>query len=326
MKKTYSPEEAQMRREIFVSHLASIRQHNADPSRTWKKGVNNMTDWTDEEFKQILGLKKGIVYLNKDHDSTEWQPISLDALPASVDWRNKGIITAVKNQGSCGSCWTFGTAETIESFWALAGKQLPVLSEQQIVDCTPNPNDCGGTGGCGGGTPELAYTQIIKLGGLTSETQYPYTAQDGQCYYNQTKAVAKLRGYVVLPSNHYTPVMQTVATKGPLVINVDASAWSAYESGVFTGCDPNSIDIDHVVQLVGYGTDSTGNDYWLVRNSWGAFWGESGYIRINRSSVVHCGTDSSPQDGTGCNGGPPTVTVCGECGILYDVSYPLVAA
>mmetsp|Transcript_6565 Transcript_6565/g.27073 ORF Transcript_6565/g.27073 Transcript_6565/m.27073 type:complete len:122 (+) Transcript_6565:305-670(+) len=121
--------------------------------------------------------------------------------------------------------------------------------------------------------------------------------------------------------------MDAVASVGPLAVNVDASAWSSYESGVFTGCDMQAPDLDHVVQLVGYGTDAGSNmDYWLVRNSWAPSWGEDGYIRIYRDSTAStCGVDTTPQDGTGCNGGPKNVTVCGSCGILYDVTYPLIA-
>jgi len=107
---------------------------------------------------------------------------------------------------------------------------------------------------------------------------------------------------------------------------VDASAWSAYESGVFGGCNMNDPDIDHVVQLVGYGEDPQLGTYWLIKNSWTPAWGENGYIRIKRAvDKSPCGTDTNPQDGTGCDGGPASVLVCGECGILYDVSYPNIA-
>jgi len=320
--KTYKGEEFLRRKEIFERNLDDVRGHNADDSRSWKKGINRMSDWAKEEFTRLLGYRKKQGAREESFSIPEYY----ERLPSHVDWRTKGVVTPVKNQGACGSCWTFGTCETIESFWALKTKKLVVMSEQQILDCTPNPNDCGGTGGCGGGTPEIAYQRIIQMGGLTSESNYPYTATDGNCQFNnQTiNPVAKLSGYKVLPSNNYTAVLTAVAVTGPLVINVDASEWSSYDSGVFSGCDEESnIDIDHVVQLVGYGTDSQLGDYWIVRNSWGD-WGESGYIRLARTAKVTCGVDSSPQDGTGCNGGPSQVTVCGECGILYDVSYPVV--
>jgi len=256
--------------------------------------------------------------------------INVKALPKHVDWRERGIITAVKDQGQCGSCWSFGTAETIESFYALKTGLLECLSEQQILDCTPNPNQCGGTGGCGGGTPELAYAKIMQMGGLTSEWMYPYTSYFGtdyNCHSNSGPSpVASLSGYKVLKSNEYNPVLTAVATVGPLAINVDASAWSDYESGVFDGCNQTHPDIDHVVQLVGYGTDATLGDYWLVRNSWAPSYGESGYIRLRREANPRCGMDLHPSDGTGCNGGPAQVKVCGTCGILYDVSYPVISS
>jgi len=107
-----------------------------------------------------------------------------------------------------------------------------------------------------------------------------------------------------------------------MVINVDAQRWNFYSSGVFDGCDQKNPIIDHVVQLVGFGTDSSRGDYWLIRNSWSAGWGEDGYIRIKREKTPRCGVDTDPSQGTGCDGGPPTVTVCGTCGILYDTCYP----
>jgi len=326
-KKYSSFNEYTQRKRFFEDKLTEIKAHN-DKTKSWKIGVNKFTDRTKEELKQLLGYDKslGFHYHSQRKAQVPFAQQPLSSLPPTVDWRTKGIITPVKDQGGCGSCWTFGTTESIESFWALAKGTLPVLSEQQSVDCTPNPNDCGGTGGCGGGTAELIYNQLLKTGGVTSEANYPYVGSDETCYFNNsTPIVAKISGYVALPSNQYGPVMQAVATQGPLVINVDASSWFGYASGVYDGCNNQNPDIDHVVQLVGYGTDSSYGDYWLIRNSWGADWGENGYIRLKRdSSNQPCGTDTSPQDGTGCNGGPPTVQVCGECGILYDVTYPTI--
>jgi cathepsin L len=242
----------------------------------------------------------------------------------NVDWRTKGIITEPKDQGGCGSCWTFSTAETVESYYAMKYKKLLILSEQQILDCTPNPNDCGGTGGCGGGTVELAAARIQFMGGLSLESKYPYISGGGQnfnCDLSKFQPVANLTGYTDLESNEADPVLQHVANVGPISISVDASSWSEYESGVFDGCDNNNPDIDHAVQLVGYGTDPSQGDYWLVRNSWGKSYGEAGYIRLKRYATPPCGMDTTPSDGDGCNGGPTSVKVCGNCGILYDTTY-----
>jgi len=293
-------------------------------------GINKFSDMTAEEKKAFRGVNGALLHrqkasgkravprtMNIEFNATAWAGVN-------VDWRTKGIITDPKDQGGCGSCWTFSTAETIESYYAQKTGKLFVLSEQQILDCTPNPNDCGGSGGCGGGTVELAVARIMVMGGLSNESSYPYVSGDGsnfKCDMNKVRPAVTVSNYFDLPSNQLNPTLQHVATVGPVSISVDASTWSSYETGIFDGCDNKSPDIDHAVQLVGFGTASSGGDYWLVRNSWSASWGESGYIRLKRYATPPCGVDSTPGDGDGCNGGPSKVTVCGNCGILYDNVY-----
>jgi len=330
--KSYSRTEVMTRQQTFYENLKKIQAHNAQ-GLSWRLGVNQFTDHTAKEMKMYLGLDKA--QLHQEHlewvqrqGSETFESSSFGAWPSSVDWRDKNIISPVKDQGRCGSCWTFGTTETIESYWALATGQLVSLSEQQILDCCPNPNNCGGTGGCGGGTAQIAMDKLIEMGGHTTEWMYPYISYFGnaqQCVYNSsTRPFAKLKGWKRLPPNKYEPVMEHLANKGPLIINVDASTWHMYEGGVFDGCNQTSPDVDHIVQLVGYGTDRHHGDYWLVRNSWSPAWGELGYIRLKRSSTPPCGIDVKPGDGDGCNGGPPTVQVCGTCGVVYDSTYPEV--
>lgn len=324
-------EEREFRRNIVESRLEEIRKHNADPTKSWKNGVNQFTDKTDEEFKRVLGVRKELLYQSRAADANRMQQETpkekLSSLPASVDWRNSSILTPVKDQGDCGSCWSFASAQSIETYWAMATGQLAVLSEQNILSCTANPQSCGGTGGCAGATAELAF-QTVMQSGLASEWTYPYLSyrgKDFKCQFSpaDTPAVANITNYVKLPTNQYSPLMSAVANVGPIAISVDASAWGPYEEGIFNGCNQTNPDIDHAVQLVGYGSES-GTDYWIVRNSWAPSWGEDGYIRIYRTSAQQCGTDLTPQDGTACAGGPSTVTVCGTCGILYDSSYPVL--
>jgi len=245
-------------------------------------------------------------------------------LPAEVDWRTKGVVSPVKNQGGCGSCWAFAGVEAMETAVAQATGKILALSTQNVVSCALNPHHCGGTGGCGGATADIAYGYVADKG-IASEAAYPYQAITGTCKETIAKT-AKVKGFVKVAENNYTEVMNALANVGPLAVNIDASVWSAYSSGVFTGCGWRDVDINHVVQAVGYGHDATKNkDYWIVRNSWGAGWGEKGYIRLERHSdgdhAKWCAPDTRPQDGTGCDGGPSVITVCGSCGIWYDASY-----
>jgi cathepsin L len=324
--------EESLRRQLFEQSLAKVHKHNKDHTKTWKLGINKFSDMTEDEKLAFRGLHAGLLHRQKSQKRA--QPFDAfhefnasQFVGVNVDWRTKGVVTDPKDQGGCGSCWTFSTAENVESYYALKYNKLLTLSEQQILDCTPNPNDCGGTGGCGGGTVELALARINVMGGLSQESDYPYVSGGGSnypCDMTKFKPVARVGSFVVLPSNQAQPVLDWVQNNGPLSISVDASSWSDYESGVFDGCNNASPDIDHAVQLVGFGTDPSDGDYWLVRNSWGTGYGENGYIRLKRYATPPCGVDTTPSDGDGCNGGPSQVTVCGNCGILYDTVYPVM--
>jgi cathepsin L len=330
--KDYSAEEAREHGAIFAQNVKRIMAHNM-AGRSWTEGVNAFTDATVTELMAKKGISKSMLVAHKEAAKearvprTGAKPKPKAALPTSVDWRLQGVVTPVKDQGYCGSCWTFSATETLESHLALATGTLFTLSEQEFVSCVPNPDSCGGTGGCAGATMELAFDYAMA-NGLVTEWTTPYTSykgQDGAC--TLTKAsparVGGITGYTVLPSNDYEALLEAVATVGPIAITVDASKWSSYSGGVFNGCNQASPELDHGVVLVGYGSDA-GMDYWLVRNSWGPTWGENGYIRLARSSDESslCGVDVVPSDGVGCAGGPSNVTVCGTCGILYDTSYP----
>jgi len=316
--KVYSTEEISFRKSLFQSRVTLIKEHNSNPAHTWKMGVNKFADMTLDEQKSFRGFASRMPHLENSLSS----PQRAGAIPDSVDWRTKGIVTPVKDQGSCGSCWAFSTTESVESYTCLNTGSLLTLSPQNVVSCTPNPNQCGGTGGCGGATMELGFTYVAN-NGIALDKDYPYTATNGKCDETIPKA-AKVTGYIKTIENNYTDVIYALAS-GPLSVTVDASTWSLYSSGIFNGCSFKNIDLDHGVQAVGYGTES-GSDYWIVRNSWGVTWGEKGYIRLLRHSdgdtTKWCGPDTNPQDGSGCKGGPSTITACGTCGIWYDTSYP----
>jgi len=339
----YTAQEKELRRPVFQARIAAIRAHNDAESPSYRRGVNHLTDRLPDELDQSKGLDASLLYNTAQlrNPAPSLAHISVEDLPSSVDWRTKNVVTPVKNQGECGSCWTFASAETLESHTAIKTGRLEELSEQFILDCTPNPHQCGGTGGCGGGTAELAYSRLLELGGIPSEWTYPYIS--GLDTRNQTchgvplppqhphsggvMAAANLTGHVSLPSNQYEPIMKALATIGPLAISVATTGWHDYEEGIFDGGNATNPELDHLVQLVGYGTSTDGKPYWLVRNSWTPEWGEGGYIRLARTPPGQdpdCGVDVNPLDGNGCKGGPPTVKVCGQSGMLYDAVYPVV--
>jgi len=323
-----SEEDYAIRKAIFQTNLDIMVAHNEDKSQTYTMEVNKFMDFTPAELRSFTGYNAAQAQARRaamqaDEYRAPVNHMSIDQLPTSVDWRTKGIISTVKDQGSCGSCWAFGATESIESTVAQDTGKLLTLSTQNVVSCAPNPNHCGGTGGCSGSTAELAF-DYVQGHGIASEADYPYKAQTGTCN-ESIKKIAHIVSFVKLIENNYTDIMAALANTGPLAVNVDAMPWFSYGSGIFTGCGFNQIDINHVVQLVGYGTEN-GMDYWIVRNSWGSGWGEKGYIRLERHSdgdmTKWCGPDDTPQDGTGCDGGPPQITACGSCGIWYDASYP----
>jgi cathepsin L len=312
-----------MHKEMFETRKAAIIRQNSIPNASWKAGFNKFTDMLEKEFKGFRGYNTRL----STRPANAMPPLPTGGdYPASLDWRKvNGVVTAVKDQGSCGSCWAFSTTESIESIVAIGlNITAPVLSPQQVVSCTQNPDHCGGTGGCNGATAELGIGYVSD-NGICYNSDWPYTATTGTCNPAQhNPPVYKVAGVTQMTTNSYDALMTAVQTQ-PVSVSVDASTWSLYKSGVFN-CTAADLDIDHAVQLVGYGTDSTsGLDYWIVRNSWGASWGESGYIRLLRhsdGSSQWCWPDTTPSDGSGCDGGPPVIRVCGTCGIWYDNCVP----
>eukprot|EP01087_Luapelamoeba_hula_P010134 TRINITY_DN266_c0_g1_i1.p1 TRINITY_DN266_c0_g1~~TRINITY_DN266_c0_g1_i1.p1 ORF type:complete len:347 (-),score=46.25 TRINITY_DN266_c0_g1_i1:104-1144(-) len=263
-----------------LRHLKTLNLRN--PQAHFR--LNKFADMTKEEFA-------GRYLLRSFTPKVANAPViaaSVDApLPASFDWRDKGAVTAVKNQGQCGSCWAFSATEAIESQWFLAGHPLPTLSEQQIVDCDQGRGDQG----CNGGDTPTAYEYVIAAGGLDTEASYPYTAEDGTCQFKSSDVAAKITSWGYVTQNHNETQMQvTLVAKGPLSICVDASSWQFYEGGVITSECGRSLD--HCVMITGF-SNKEGWDFetyavWNIRNSWGADWGYSGYLYVQRGSDL-CG-------------------------------------
>jgi hypothetical protein len=353
-KKPYVPGKKNfaVRKAIFESNLKRINQINSERNMLWKAGVNMFTDMSPEEFKRYNRFRKGGKRSNaiRAHSVAD-QTIPL---PLTVDWRTANsprVLTAVKHQGSCGSCWAHSAVESIESQYALITGMLPVLSVAQINSCTPGNYNCAG---CDGGDyvgawEYLANQSIVRPDvqkALTEQWAYPMPIKDwffdtqpsnystSACFdisqewttpttqWFAELTAAGVKGYGVINCNEAQgdPIaMQALRDIGPQSVSVAAGNWQWYETGVFANTNSSGGDnewgIDHAVQLVGYGYDKElDSNYWIVRNSWSTLWGEDGFIRLWRAKNGQeepCSPDSY---------GP----VCGTSGILSDLAYPIV--
>jgi len=267
-----SAAEEALRFNIFQQNLAFINQHNAEfaaGQQTYTVGVNQFADLSKTEYAAM--------YLRPFNSTRVRNEVVLPEVPnaGSVDWRTKGAVTPVKDQGQCGSCWAFSTTGSTEGAHAIKTGSLVSLSEQQLVDCS----GAEGNQGCNGGLMDYGFEYIIKNKGITTEAAYPYTARDGVCKKSQTPA-ATLTGYTDVPHNSEAQLLAAV-TQQPVsvAIEADQSGFQFYKSGVFTG--PCGTQLDHGVLAVGYGTQGS-TDYWIVKNSWGVSWGLQGYILMAR--------------------------------------------
>ncbi|KAB8117169.1 hypothetical protein EE612_058850 [Oryza sativa] len=266
------------RLEVFKANVAFIESFNAGGKNRYWLGVNQFADLTSEEFKATMTNNKGFSTPNGARVSTgfKYENVSADALPASVDWRTKGAVTPIKDQGQCGCCWAFSAVAAMEGIVKLSTGKLISLSEQELVDCDVDGNDHG----CEGGEMDGAFQFILSNGGLTAEANYPYTAEDGQCKTTAAASVAaSIRGYEDVPANDEPSLMKAVAGQ-PVSVAVDASKFQFYGGGVMAGECGTSLD--HGVTVIGYGAASDGTKYWLVKNSWGTTWGEAGYLRMEK--------------------------------------------
>ncbi|KAJ7001921.1 hypothetical protein D5086_009416 [Populus alba] len=290
--KAYNSLEEKLHRfEVFKENLKHIDQRNKEVTSYWL-GLNEFADLSHEEFKsKFLGLHPEFPRKKSSEDFSYRDVVDL---PKSIDWRKKGAVTPVKNQGSCGSCWAFSTVAAVEGINQIVAGNLTSLSEQQLIDCDTSFNN-----GCNGGLMDYAFEFIVNNGGLHKEEDYPYLMEEGTCDEKREELeVVTISGYHDVPRNDEQSLLKALAHQ-PLSVAIDASGrdFQFYSGGVFSG--PCGTDLDHGVAAVGYGS-SSGIDYIIVKNSWGPKWGERGYLRMKR------------------NTGKPE----GLCGINKMASYP----
>jgi len=290
--KQYSHEEFFPRFATFKQNLNKIEQHNAG-NHTYTLGVNEFADLTFDEFHaKMTGYNRRDQSYLRSKNTVQ---LPIKDLPASVDWSAAGAVTPIKNQQQCGSCWSFSTTGSVEGAWFLAGNALVSLSEQQLVDCST----AQGNQGCNGGLMDDAFQWIISNKGICSEDSYPYTATGPNTCQTTCESVAHIDSYADVTSGDENALQAAVAVQPvSIAIEADQQVFQLYSGGVLSdsGC---GTALDHGVLLVGYGTDSSsGQNFWKIKNSWGASWGEAGYIRVIR------GTN--------------------ECGLAQQPSYPII--
>jgi len=245
--------------------------------------MNKFGDWTMPEYQRLLG------YRGERNTTGHAVHRMRSGIPASIDWRTKGAVTHVKNQGQCGSCWSFSATGSVEGAHFLHSnkRNLVSLSEQNLMDCSTSE----GNQGCEGGLMDQAFQYIISNAGVDTESSYPYTAEDGtSCDYTTSNLGATISSYTDIPSGSETSLANAVGSVGPVSVAIDANhnSFMYYTSGVLTIDDCSTSQLDHGVLAVGYGS-SQGQQYWIVKNSWGTDWGINGYVWMRKDHGNMCG-------------------------------------
>jgi cathepsin L len=279
--KAYSADEFQSRFATFKNNMDYVRDWNANNAET-VLGLTFLADLTNEEYQRI--------YLGTRFDGTqrlrEAAPFQArEPLADTVNWVSKGAVTGIKNQGQCGSCWSFSTTGSVEGAHFLSTNNLVSLSEQNLMDCSVSY----GNQGCNGGLMDNAFRYIIANKGIDTEASYPYiTASHSSCLYSAANSAATISSYKDVTSGSETALATAVNSK-PISVAIDAShnSFQLYVSGVYYEPACSTSSLDHGVLAVGYGTSTA--DYWLVKNSWGTSWGIAGYIQMSRNRSNNCG-------------------------------------
>ena len=274
-------ERSDYRFQVFYETLKEIKDHNAG-QHSWKQGVNDFSDMTFEEFKADKLMAP------QNCSATSFLKIKSEvanaAIPDSYEWNDYGMVSPVKNQGACGSCWTFSTVGAMESHWNILGKGKNItFSEQQLVDCAGDFDNHG----CHGGLPSHAFEYIKHVGGLESDVTYPYKATDNPCVHRPEISVGYCRyGSFNITQGDEAQLAERLYNAGPVSVAFQViTGFKNYAGGVYTvnNCGTGTKDVNHAVLATGYGTEK-GMKFWNIKNSWGAGWGAQGYFKIQREA------------------------------------------
>ena len=299
-KKYATLEDLEYRFGVFRSNVKEIIEHNLLVDKNFTMGINAFTDLTPGEFKSQYS---GNTFAVTKTSCKSFSPNGKN-VPESWDWRDLNAVTPVKDQGQCGSCWSFSATGAMEGAWAIKTNHLVSISEQQLVDCSKKYGNLG----CKGGLMDNAFQYAVD-NGMCSEESYPYTSgktqTGGTCESHICNPIVTITTCADVPPNNQLALKDAVAFMGPISIALDAETklFQSYKSGVITS-ESCGTTLDHGVLIVGYGEEKdNGIKYWLVKNSWGASWGDNGYVKILRSE--------SAND-------------AGICGVAMQPSFPIV--
>lgn len=281
--KTFDVNRDMARFDIFKNKIRQIIAHNSNPASTWEMGVNHMTDMTEDEVNDQYRVMEE----QKCSATASPRNYYYAAAPDSFDWRDKEVVSPVKDQKKCGSCWTFSTTGAMEAHLKLATGKEELIAEQELVDCaSADVYDCHG---CSGGLPSYAFN-FIRDFGIETENDYPYQAKDSICRYDSSKLRITTDGSYNITAGDEVQLKEELYNHGPVSVAFQVIAgFRDYKSGVYSSpdCKNGPMDVNHAVLAVGYGTEN-GVDYWIIKNSWSETWGDQGYFKIQRG-VNMCG-------------------------------------
>jgi len=286
--KVYSVADVKSKFDTWSQNKHLIDTHNSG-NHGYTLKLNEFADISDTQWifdrKNLNNHMTAVIH----EEPVEYEKD--DSLPESVDWRDKHVVTPIKNQQQCGSCWAFSAVGSMEGQHALKTGELVSLSESQIVDCDVN----GGDEGCNGGWMDGAFSYVINNSGIERESDYPYDPQDDPCTFNKSKVAATFSNFSDVHGGE-EGLKQAIANVGPISVAIDAScsSFQFYQKGVYYEPECSSTMLDHGVLAVGYGTTANGTDYWIVKNSWGENWGDKGYIYMSRNRDNNCGIATNP--------------------------------
>merc|ERR1712121_160686 len=246
--KVYTAAEEPTRYAIWKKQNDEVDLHNALYGHEFTLAINELSDLSEEEYKKFY--LSSLIVPEGPSNATMYVPTN-EPIPNAVDWRSQGLVTGVKNQGQCGSCYSFSATGALEGAWKKARGSLPSLSEQQIVDCSGRY----GNYGCQGGWYQSSWRYLRDAGGDEAESAYRYTARQGRCNFNRGKVVATVRSYHDTAVGSENDLTNALARIGPVSVAIDAgsSTFRRYRSGVHYSRSCSSRRLNHAVLAVGYG-------------------------------------------------------------------------